>query len=86
MHHIIPMCEMQSKMYFHFSKQNNAQETFLGRQLLLSQPDERLFCLYDPVSFGYIYIYIYIYILAVPGMRCNASRNPPSRSTSHEVR
>jgi hypothetical protein len=25
-------------------------------------------------------------ILAVPGMRCNASRKPPSRSTSHEVR
>jgi hypothetical protein len=24
--------------------------------------------------------------LAVPGMRCNASRKPPSRSTSHEVR
>jgi hypothetical protein len=26
------------------------------------------------------------YLLAVPGMRCNASRKPPSRSTSHEVR
>jgi hypothetical protein len=25
-------------------------------------------------------------LLAVPGMRCNASRKPPSRSTSHEVR
>jgi hypothetical protein len=24
--------------------------------------------------------------LAVPGMRCNASRKPPSRSASHEVR
>jgi hypothetical protein len=23
--------------------------------------------------------------LAVPGMRCNAIRKPPSRSTSHEV-
>jgi hypothetical protein len=25
-------------------------------------------------------------ILAVPGMRCNASRKPPFRWTSHEVR
>jgi hypothetical protein len=25
-------------------------------------------------------------LLAVPGMRCNASRKPPFRSTSHEVR
>jgi hypothetical protein len=28
----------------------------------------------------------FIDLLAVPGMRCNASRKPPSRSTSHEVR
>jgi hypothetical protein len=28
----------------------------------------------------------YYKILAVPGMSCNASRKPPSRSTSHEVR
>jgi hypothetical protein len=29
---------------------------------------------------------LYIYILAVPGMRCNASRKPPFRWTLHEVR
>jgi hypothetical protein len=36
---------------------------------------------YRPVNLKSLYT-----ILAVPGMRCNASRKPPSRSTSHEVR
>jgi hypothetical protein len=34
-------------------------------------------------SFPALLIY---YELAVPGMRCNASRKPPFRWTSHEVR
>jgi hypothetical protein len=35
---------------------------------------------------SFISSFSFIYTLAVPGMRCNASRKPPSRSTSHEVR
>jgi hypothetical protein len=38
------------------------------------------------VTTNTIYATLFYILLAVPGMRCNAIRKPPSRSTSHEVR
>jgi hypothetical protein len=74
---------------FPSSGEGRESPTLLGPVILRGQQSR---CL-PPLTWGrksiqFLKRYVlYFYLeLAVPGMRCNASRKPPSRSTSHEVR